>query len=171
MAGEELISYYEELMERLPSEGLAAARARTLVSRFIAIVETVRGLLEKAACIAERSGGCKPSDLKPCETECASLMATSKSIWRYKRPFVASFTNGSLRLQAKDTIVTLERGTVRVALPAGTSYYNIEVKLDTLGDIMREYQTLIYALKKVEAPLRIAQQDLETCSKMRQLAC
>lgn len=171
MAGEELVAHYEALMDRLPSEGLAAARARTLVSRLISIVEDSSDLIKKATCVAERSADCNPREDRPCNTRCATLWVAPSGIWRYKRPFTILFRDGTLRVIGKDVGVTLYRDRVEAMLPAGEQFMTIEVSLDSLEKIISEYQTLIYILRKVERPIRIAKEDLEKCSKERQLAC
>jgi phenylalanyl-tRNA synthetase beta subunit len=177
MAGEELVAYYESLMGQLPSEGLAASKARTVVNRIIQLIENAGEALAKASCVAERSVGCKPAEAKACDTQCARIHVSANAIWTHLRPFVAEFRDGTLRLDVKDPkkgmriTAIIGRGSMEALLPAGDTRQRVEISLDSVESIMREYGLIEYTLKKLEAPLRVALANLAKCSREKQLAC
>ncbi len=172
MPGEQVVSYYEALIERMPKTGLAAARAVGLISRIVALVESFDSLIARASCVAERSRGCRPSEGKPCSTGCASIVVAPNAIWKYhSSAFSAVALDSTLRISTKNAGLVIERGRAVVELPSGDSKVKIEIDLSSVDGIMREYYTMMYALKAVEAPLRKAAGNLARCSKEKQLAC
>ncbi|MEB3816633.1 MAG: hypothetical protein LRS46_01640 [Desulfurococcales archaeon] len=172
MAAVTLAAYYEDLMDKLPRSGLAAARAMGLISRIASIIEGVNSAIGKAKCIAERSTSCRAEGGRVCPTGCAAIYVAENALWKYKsNAFSAVFEEGALKLSTREVTVLIERGNARIYLPSYDGKEEIVVELRNVEGIMREYYTIMYALKKVEEPLRKAVEALNACSKEKQLAC
>ena len=177
MPAERLVSRLEEIVDRLPKEGLAASKVVGLVSRLAQLASTVDTVISKAKCVAEARGGKKEArGVSLYATGCAGIHASEEDgvlrLWKVGSHAFAARLAG-LEASVEDELVgiTVTPEEVRVRIVSGDGKTEETVKLSDVATIYSGYQMISYVLKKLESHLRAAERDLAACERASAIQC
>lgn len=177
MSAARLVGRLEDLIDRLPKEGLKAAKVVNLVARLADLASRIDEAISRAQCIAEARGSqVKRGNTTLHDPKCAGIFVAvedgSKRIWKIRNStFSARITGDTVEIEDEEVGIRITAGEVTVKIIAGDSKKEEPTELSDLDSIYSGYHSVSYVLKRVEAHVRVLESDLAKCARESGTQC
>lgn len=171
--GRTLASRLEGIVDSLPKEGYKAAVAVGVVERSLELLNEVRDLASKVACVARSKGGCKGEF---CDAKCGGLFLerVEDEIVLAKHgsnPFSARLAPGRLEVKVRDARLVLEGSEAKAGISGVNGIVWTTIDLSDVDSIFENNYTLKYVLRRVGIPLIRARTAIQYCMAMSAITC